>query len=286
MLVSLLLLALIALQLAKLTWQIVAPEPEARVPPTTNTSQQTAPRSAGRVNYGNRIASLHLFGEAQITAEQLPQDAPETRLNLKLHGVYATDSEDAMAVISGGRNDEKYYHIGDDVAGGAKLKAVYADRVILERNAQLETLRMPKAKDTGNSSITTTVPTKTRPGRPRIRPGVTSDAVSNFGAGKSFSEVRSDVLKNPARLNDLVKATPHSEGGQFIGYRITPKRKSELFTRIGLENGDIITGVNGMTLDNPGKGLKALHQLRSAQEVNVTLLRNGSEVYLNHTFDE
>jgi len=46
-------------------------------------------------------------------------------------------------------------------------------------------------------------------------------------------------------------------------------------SRFGLEPGDIVTSINGIALDNPVRGLEALRDLSSADEITIELLRNG-----------
>jgi general secretion pathway protein C len=72
------------------------------------------------------------------------------------------------------------------------------------------------------------------------------------------------------------------EKGRFKGYQLSPSGNQKLFNELGLEPGDIVTAVNGINIDRPEKGLNALQNLVSATEVTVTLLRDGSEITLQH----
>jgi general secretion pathway protein C len=257
-------IVLIAYLLASLTWRFVAPQPSISIKPSTQRTQSVSPK---RRQYGPQIAQLHLFGKAQLPKTSAAPAAPETRLNLTLRGVYATDDEDSMAIIASGANNEKFYHVGDSVMGGTKLKAVYVDRVLLERNNQLETLRLPKGKDVG-MQITRSPKPSTIEGNPE--------------AGAKLSQLRKDVLKNPEKLGKMVRATPTNENGRFVGYRLSPRGDKALFSELGLQAGDIVTAVNNIQIDRPEKGLNALQNLINAEEITVTLLRNGSEITIQH----
>lgn len=96
-----------------------------------------------------QIANGHLFGQAQsLTIKSGPTVAPETRLNLVLSGVIAAHQQaDAVAIISAGaKAEEKSYAIGDSLPGGAQLKEVYGDRVIIEYRGRAETLTLHRKK--------------------------------------------------------------------------------------------------------------------------------------------
>ena len=74
---------------------------------------------------------------------------------------------------------------------------------------------------------------------------------------------------------NLVRAAPVNENGQFIGYRISPGQDRALFNKFGLQNGDVVTAVNGITLDNPLKGFKVLEQVANATQLNLQVKRRG-----------
>jgi type II secretory pathway component PulC len=56
-----------------------------------------------------------------------------------------------------------------------------------------------------------------------------------------------------------------------------------MFGQLGLQSGDVVTAVNGITIDRPDKGLLALQDLVKADQLSVTLLRNGSEITIEHS---
>jgi len=266
---------LIGYTLATLTWQILAPAlaPSPR-PLVVADSGQTIVEDAP--NYGWQIANLHLFGQASRLPQQTQAlEAPETSLNLTLRGVYATGADDGLAIIASGSREEKFYHIGDEIAGGTMLKAVYADRVILERNLRLETLRLPKSEDTG-VSVSGAWPHES------MEPYAMETEFATEPDAPDLAGLREQMLQNPGRLGDLIQATPYQEDGQFIGYRLSPRDNPALFAQIGLQPGDIVTAINGIAIDRPDKGLLALQDLIKAEQVTVTLLRNGTEVTLQH----
>ena len=92
----------------------------------------------------HNIASFKLFGDMnKVIAAPTPiaKDLPKTNLKLKLTGVMAsTASAEASALIEGPDKKTLNYRIDDELPGGASLKQVYADRVVIERSGRLENL--------------------------------------------------------------------------------------------------------------------------------------------------
>jgi general secretion pathway protein C len=272
---SALLLALIAYTAAQLTWLVLTPAPEApRLmvrPPQNNVNPQQ------QTDFANQIANAHLFGTPDVAApSEKPVDAPETRLNLKLSGVFAIEDESkGLALIASGSSPENMYLVGDQIPGNIVLSAVYPDRVLLKRGAQYETLRLPETQSTGLDYA----PTRSAPAS-----APAEEEMEGSGEQNNLGQIRRDFLRNPTKLAELVQIAPVEEGGQTTGYRITALKDDPLFTELGLQSGDVVKRVNGIDLDSSAKGLQVLQQLRRAKQVLVTLDRNGQTIELNHSF--
>src|SRR4029450_2741256 len=137
----------IAWQLVQLTWLLLE-----RRAPADSGEISIAPPPAAAARKGidvQAIATAHLFGEVQ--AEQTaPEDAPPSQANLVLSAVFAAnDPSKGLAVIGESPQSAKVYAVGSTVRPGTKLHSVYLDRVILDRNGQLETLALPRPNTAG-----------------------------------------------------------------------------------------------------------------------------------------
>lgn len=273
-----LLVLLLAYTMATLTWQALSGlsgEESTVVIPVPGT---TVERSHGPGL--ETLAGLHLFGEAGATSisNEEPIDAPETRLKFTLKGVFAdTRSESAMAIIDSDGKDEKSYRVGDIVAGAATLHQILSDRVILKRGEQLETLYLPK------EILSTSSPS------PIYQRSMPSN-VNRFTGGRAInsggvSDLRKTLLENPQDALQLINAQPVMENGQLTGFRVNPGKDRALFARVGLRPGDIITSVNGMQLSDATQMGQVFQQLKSAQQLQVTINRGGREQQLQLKLD-
>ena len=54
-----------------------------------------------------------------------------------------------------------------------------------------------------------------------------------------------------------------------------PGRDRQQFARLGLQSGDLVTSVNGSTLDDVNRGTEILNSLTSSTTAQVTIERNG-----------
>jgi general secretion pathway protein C len=244
---------------------------ETITPPTSAANANIKPQP--RANHDRKVAQLHLMGKpAPISSTKQVANAPETTLNLKLLGVLAGDKDYGYAIISSGGNKIKHYALGDDVPGGATLHAVFSDRVILERDIRMETLRLPRANAKGfNQKKLTTKPTANTQAKPAA-------SNSNF---ETVGQFRQEIMKNPVRLTEFINAAPHNnDDGKFMGYKLTPSKNTDMFYQLGLEPEDVVININDIVLDAPNKGPEAMQALSSATEVKMVVIRAGTEITL------
>ena len=174
------------------------------------------------------------------------------------------------ALIARGSDEEKPYAVGDTVTGGAELYEIYADRVILDRGGKLETLRLNK--DEARQS------TASRSGNSQTSRG---EDVREVAPTQSLLNIREELLRDPSRASTYLRVQPAYNAGQLRGYRIYPGRNRTLFSEAGLRPGDLVTELNGVSLDNPTRALQLLGDLSSATSLNVTILRGGQPQQLS-----
>ncbi len=269
MVASAALVAGIAWLAALLTWQLL-PGPAARPDTTIPSAAPTATADEGAGGSAD-VASLHLFGEAPATTEPAaaqaePADAPETRLNLRLTGVFATGNGDGLAIIVVGNAEEAVFGVGERVAGQARIDGIYADRVLLERNGGLETLRLAEEGLAGDSI-----------GDDSARRGSGNREIQRIA--RRARELRQRLVRNPLELARMVRFQPYRRDGELIGYRIQPRSAdAQLLTDLGLQPTDVITEINGLSLSDPNQARQALARMRTARTISVTWLRDGREL--------
>ncbi|HHH47260.1 MAG TPA: type II secretion system protein GspC [Thiotrichales bacterium] len=271
---TLVLLGALAWQLSQLTWLLI-PEPTADDVRSTTQPVATPVSRAPDRDY-SRIAQWHLMGKADAVPEARPEpsvpvDAPETRLNLVLRGVLASGSKAlARAIIAEDRGEEKMYKVGDRLPGNAELVEILSDRVILRRGGRHETLRLPR------ENLEDTAPAGGSGYRRR-----TASAAGNADAGAILSRYRQQLRSNPRSLIELVRPIPETRNNRFNGFRLFPGSKPELFRKLGLRPGDLVTEVNGIPLDSPSRGVQVLQDLKDADEIRLHIRRGRRELDLS-----
>ena len=283
--VTLIGILLIANSMAVLTWKLV-PVPATPIAAIVNKNTRVTPNQLASAESDQpvaaKISQYHLFGKFEKKKPPPVQvevaAAPETRLNLKLRGVFSSeDKEMARAIIADAKGEDDSYAIGDEVPGGATLNDIFEDRVILERNGQLETLKLPVESLPGEATagIDRNVPGARPMGSPSRAP-VSPIDTATAGTSEILRHYRDALINDPQSVMGLVRVQPYNKGGRLEGYRIRPGKDRQLLTKFGLRSGDIVKAVNAVPMDNPIKALEILRDLSTATSVTVDIERNGT----------
>lgn len=263
--VSLTLAVLIAYYLARATWLLYPSGDEAlwTAPPPPTGAVST--RDAANARDYAAIAGFHLFGSATqdaVAAVVETEDAPDTRLNLKLRAAVAADDEQvAHAIIVDGSGNEKVYFIKGSIPGGATLHRVHVDRVILNRGGVLETLRLPRESEESS--------------------GGTQQRTAGTRRAPQQASVQNLLNANAATFAEIIRPQPFMPNGQLKGYRVFPGRNRQQFIALGLRPGDLVTEINGVQLNNPAQGMEIFRSLGESSQVSVTIERGGRQQTLN-----
>jgi general secretion pathway protein C len=253
----------IAWQLVQLTWLLLE-----RREPADSSAIAMAPPPPTAVRKGidvQAIANAHLFDVAQ-SEPTAAEDAQPTQMNLVLTAVFAAnDPAKGVALIGESPQATKVYAVGSVVRPGTKLHSVYLDRVVLERNGQLETLSLPRPSTAG-------IAINRAAAAPR--PG---------GNNQFADNLRRIAETNPTAFAEVVRPQPVFANGVQRGYRVYPGRNRQQFAKLGLQPGDLVLSINGTPLDDPQRGMEIFNTIGTSDRVSVTVERNGQsqELTLN-----
>ncbi|MGH8275838.1 MAG: type II secretion system protein GspC, partial [Steroidobacteraceae bacterium] len=206
------------------------------------------------------ITNAHLFGAAPVP-KQDDANAPQTSMPLVLTGIIAAnDPQNGLAILGPSAQTAKVYAVGDNVPGGAKLHSVYTDRVVIDRNGQLESLALPR-------QLSGAAPAPSAAALPSTNPVI--------------ERMRKALTEQPGLIADLLRPQAVRVGDKVTGFRVYPGRNRLAFARLGLRPGDEVIAINGTPLDDVDRGQDILRTLSTSSEARVTVIRNNQQQDLN-----
>jgi type II secretion system protein C len=247
------------------------------------------------------ILSSNVFHARRSTAAaaaQAPgaaQTAPAAPLRITLSGTFILGKL-AFAFIVGpdGRTEQVYQpgecvpRIGDDPGkdcepSQGKLSRVLADRIVVTFGGQPTVFMLEQ-----NPSVETT------PGRPATGPAPpVAAAPSQLPTTRTGNTIEmhlpsAEVEKTFENFAEIVKqarVVPYSKDGVTIGFQIQNIVSGSVFQRIGLQNFDVIKGVNGESLTSADQALRIFTVFRNEKEVVLDVQRQNEAVKLSYVID-
>jgi len=254
--------------LAQLTWILLSDNQggfssAASWSPASNSGGHSSARDS------SVLLTISLFGKEDVSApkQQLMEsvDAPKTRLQLQLKGVFISERDnESSAIVSEKGKTGEYFKVGDKLPGNAELVAVYSDRVLLKRNGRLETLSFDDGSTSKNSIA-------------KVKSSSKSRQVNSPEQFVSAAEKR--IAENPTTALASVGLKPVSEG-KADGY--VYDGKNPMLARMNLKPGDVVRSVNGFPLGDINKDKELLKQLYEQGSLEVEVERNGTSFYINY----
>jgi general secretion pathway protein C len=296
--VLLYLLALWAvLALGRLFWSFLPSSEPAETAPVAvlnPVSDSRAASSAAPVDI-DRMVAWHLFGEAGAVAPAaaapeaaskasaragIENGARETRLQLKLVGIVASTQDGLGYAVVEFQNKQNVYSVEDKlpVPGQVVLAKVMPRQVVLDNGGTYELLTL---FEDSNLGIVPAAPSA--PAAPVAREQVDKRGdpqVSNLA--KSYRE---RLYQDPQSLAEVVTISAVREGDALKGFRVSPGKDKEQFDQLGFKAGDVVTSVNGVTLDNPANTMVLYNTMRTANEAVFELERGDQPLTLSVNLD-
>ena len=120
------------------------------------------------------------------------------------------------------------------------------------------------------------------PGRPAVArpPGAQLDGV------RKLTDTRYEIdkavidssLSNLNTLATQARLVPSFKNGVANGFKLFQIQPGSLYSSIGIENGDVITRINGYEINYPDKALEIYQKLRESSHVTLELDRGGQNI--------
>jgi general secretion pathway protein C len=285
------------LSLTRLLWALVPNAENTNVAPPTVINPLSASSSRAIVAPVDidRMVAWHLFGEAGATAQAVIEAATEvetdsregiedgarqTNLQLKLRGIVASTEDGLGYAIIENANQQAIYMVEDKlpVRGNVVLAKVMPRQVVLDNGGTYELLVLFE-----ESTLGTAEPMSAQTAAPAVSENI--DKRGDDQATRLAQSYRQRLYQNPQSLAEVVNVSAVRENGALLGYRVSPGKDQEQFAQLGFKMGDVVTSVNGVSLDNPTNTMVLFNDMRSAKEAVFELKRDGQALTLSVNLD-
>jgi general secretion pathway protein C len=257
----------VAWQVGSLVWKLWLLGDES---PRVETRLATSARSAEPESLQNLLRYPLIHSASIPTSEGAAIDAPETSLNLKLVGLmYSTDEKEARAIIETPGDGARSFAVRERVADNAEIDSIGPDRVILMHAGRQEALMLNPDDNPPASQAGAAV-------QPTNNPGNRQAAINSTPSQSTSQQSPAGASKNIDDLMREYSVTPVTENGLLQGFRLKALKNPKIMQELGIGPDDVITAVNGIPLNSPGRIMILYDKLKKQREFEITLDNDGS----------
>ncbi|MBJ6762934.1 general secretion pathway protein GspC [Myxococcaceae bacterium JPH2] len=164
--------------------------------------------------------------------------------------------------------------VGDSVLE-AKVIAIERTRLLLERDGRREVVALGTPQVASTPARAMTLPEGPGPSGSKLGRGIR--ALSE----NAYEIPRQELSDALGHLNDLAveaRLMPAFQDGQAVGFKVSAIRPDSFYTRLGLQNGDVLRRINGFDLNSPETLLELYAKLRDTPHLELDVVRGGSSV--------
>lgn len=256
--VELLLIALLAVQCARLVWVVVTP---------------VGPVGVWRPEQGNIAGSpqsiLRGFDPFfLISGGDAAGPSVVTTLQLTLFGTRLDEAQGGgSAIIAGPDGIQQSIGVGQEIMPGVRLKAVAFDHVTIDRGGASEDLFLVQP-----DQAPTAAPAPNGPpliGGAVAPPGGGPVPSAIAAQGVTFAQIKSDV-----------GFIPRIDGGRVTGLTVRAQGGGAGFRAAGLRDGDIVTQIGGRPVSGQADIERIGAQYAKGGTLSITVERGGDTVPL------
>ncbi|KAB8032003.1 PDZ domain-containing protein [Fluviispira multicolorata] len=207
-----------------------------------------------------------------------PEIPIKSDLPYKISGiVFGGSSESSIVQFESSGSQSKLgnsFKLGDTLPMGGKLAGIQKNRILVTNKNCPEFIDLiyptpPKSRDTkalvGNTGT-----------------GYKENGFERNGNVSTTSKqwVNNILNNNFAKTLEEAKASPYLVGGQVKGFQLTSITPNSVYSKLGFQNGDIVTSINNIQLNDAARAIQTLNSMRNENSINVQILRNGKQIEL------
>lgn len=171
-------------------------------------------------------------------------------------------------------NETLVYAIGDKYQS-ARIYGIEKERVLVDNEGRNEYIDNSAA---GPNVGVTPIP---------VIASAEAGGVKQLDEGHYTIEkkVLNNALTNMSELATQARIVPSFKNGVANGFKLFSIVPDSLYSKIGVQNGDVIRKINGYEMNSPDKALEIYQKLRDANRIEIELERRGDTVHKSYSIE-
>ena len=211
-------------------------------------------------------STLKVISDKQLGGGYLGASQEEVS-SFDLKGTIAGgDSFGYIIVEEKDKNKQRLYRLGDMI-GSARLIKITRNTAIIKRGGREITLKIKGTPEGSMLSRSQTPPAH----------------MPSSGMALSRGEVN-EKLRDLKTIMTQAAIRPYFEDGEQEGFIVSNIKPDSIYQKLGIQNGDIVTEVNGNQMQSADDLLQMINIMQSGGNIALGLKRNGKAETINYSF--
>jgi general secretion pathway protein C len=227
------------------------------------------------------IAERNIFKAKEKTGGQPAtldlEKLKRTDLDLRLLGTISGAEKDSYAVIERVKDrSQSLYRVGDSIEQ-ARIKMILRKKVVLTIDGRDEVLEIPEER---MAAGTESGKGGEKSEKENMIPSAERGDITNITLN------RADVEKSFNNVNELmrtVRVRPHFSDGKPDGLRLDNVSTESIFKDMGLQDKDVIIGVNSRRINTVDDCMEVYRNLSSASDMVIEIKRGERSRFIKYT---
>lgn len=248
---------------------------EASIKPLEEAPPPVGFRPTSRVSFSEIIEGNIFNAKLRGTGEEEPaspapmavEPVPLVDLQLILTGTVVGEGTASFAIIEHrARREQVLYRLGETIERVAKIIEVDRDGVTLLIGGARKRLDLYLEEEPGGPVL-------------GFQPGGDSGGFARVTPNRWVldREEITAALDDLPRLLTKARVVPNFSGGKPDGFRVFSIIPNSFFSKIGLQNGDVLQRINGIEIQDPENFMRIFQQLKGESSVTLDLVRHNQK---------
>lgn len=199
--------------------------------------------------------------------------------------VVSEDPDRSVAIFADPSSNQTVGHyVGDKLLDQATLLSIEWRKVKVDNGGHCELFSIEDDVAGGEASPVAALPPPTAPGadesKVALGEGVTKVKENEYEIPRGEID---NVLSNLNAVATQARIVPSFQNGKANGFKLFSIRPNSLYSKIGIQNGDIVQKINGYEINSPDKALEIYSKLKDAQTITVDLIRRGKSQTMSYS---
>lgn len=187
--------------------------------------------------------------------------------------------DESMAIFEDTTPDQETHgvQVGDQLINKAEVVAIDWRNVFVNNGGRCESFSLEAAP---KKAARKPVAAVTKGKADGLGKGITKTSDTEFTIPRQEID---NVLSNLNKVATQARIVPSFHNGKANGFKLFSIRPNSLYSKIGIQNGDIVQKINGYEINSPDKALEIYSKLKDAQGISVDLVRRGKSKTLSYS---